>query len=83
MAFVIGVGLDRDARPNEFSQHAAQAGQPFAGNLVELGAMLLHHPLVVLGGDGRQPLRDEVVVGEAPLHLDHFALLAEVFDVMH
>ena len=45
--------------------------------------MLLDHPLVVLGGDRRQPLRKQVVVGVAPLHLDHLALLAEVFDVMN
>jgi hypothetical protein len=45
--------------------------------------MFLNHPLVMLGGDGRQALWKEVVERVAPLHLDHVSLLAEVLDIVN
>ena len=47
---------------------------------LQLRPMLGHHPLVVLRGDGRQPLGDQVVHGVAAFDLDHVALFAQVFD---
>jgi hypothetical protein len=45
--------------------------------------MLFDHPLVVVGRDRGETLRQQVVVGEAPLHLDDLTLLAEVLDVVN
>ena len=49
-------------------------------NLLQPGAVLLDHPLVMVGGDGGQALRQQVVHGVAALDLDDVALLAEVID---
>ena len=80
VAFVVGVGLDGDALAAQFVGQGAQAGQAGLLDLLQLGAVLLDHPLVVVGGDGGQPLRHQVVHGVAVLDLDHVALLAQVFD---
>jgi hypothetical protein len=44
--------------------------------------VLLNHPLVVVGGNCGQALREQKVVGIATLHLDNLALLAEVLDIV-
>ena len=80
VAFVVGVGLDGDALPGQFGGQGLQAGQPGLLDGLQLGPVLLHHPLVVVGGDRGQALRNQVVQGVAVLHLDHVALLAEMFD---
>ena len=82
MSFVVGIGLDRHARADQFGEQRSETGEPLAGDFLELRAMLLHHPLVVVGGERREALGQQVVVGVAPLHLDHLALLSEVFDVV-
>jgi hypothetical protein len=63
--------------------HRLQAGQPRLLDLRQPRFVLLDHPLVMLGGDGGQPLRQEVVHGEAAFDFDHVALLAEVVHRLH
>ena len=55
MAFVVGVGFDGDALPAQLGGEGLQAGQAGLLDGLQLRPMLLHHPLVVLGGDGGQP----------------------------
>ena len=83
MAFVVGVGLDRDALPGQVGGQGLQAGQAGLLDGRQLGPVLLDHPLVVVGGDRGQPLREQVVHGVAGLHFDHVALLAQVLDRLH
>ena len=80
MAFVVGVGFDRDALRRDAFGQLPQAGQPFVLNLQQLGLVLFDHPLVMVGGDRGQALRQQIVHRVAALHLDDFALLAEVID---
>jgi hypothetical protein len=54
----------------------------FELDLTKLLAVLLHHPLVVLGRDSRQPLREEVIERVTGLHFDDFTLTAKVLDVV-
>ena len=61
MPFVVGVGFDRDALPRQVDGQRLQAGQAGLLDGVQLGPMLLDHPLVVVGGDGGQSLRQQVV----------------------
>ena len=83
MPFVVGVGLDGDARADELLQQRPEPGETFPGDLLELRPVLGHHPLVMVGGHGRQPLREKVVEGVAALHFDHFPLLPEVLDIVN
>ena len=67
----------------KFDGQGLQAGQAGLLDGLQLGPVLLHHPLVVVGGDGGQTLRDQVVHGVAGPHFDHVALLAQVLDRLH
>ena len=80
MAFVVGVGLDRNALPPKLVGQGPQAGQPRLLDLLQLRAMLLHHPLVVLGGHSGQAVREQIVHGVAGPDGHHVALLAQVLD---
>ena len=83
VAFVVGVGLDRHALAAQLVGLDAETGQAGLFDLLELGAMLVDHPLVVVGGIGRQALRQQVVQGVAGLDRHHVALLAQVIDRLH
>ncbi len=80
MPFVVGVGFDRHALRGNAIGQLPQAGQPFVLNLQQLGFVLFDHPLVMIGGDGGQALRQQIIHGVAALHFDDFALLAQVVD---
>ena len=80
MAFVVGVGLDRDALLGQFGGQVAQAGHAGVLDLLQPGLVLFDHPLVMVGGDRGQALRQQVVHGVAALDLDDVALRAEVVD---
>ena len=72
--------------------HHGQAGDPLGDPLgllaalqvlrLELGALLLEARQVVLAGAQRLLLRQQVVAGEAGLHLHHVAHLPELFDAL-
>ena len=51
--------------------------------LLQLGAMLIHHPLVMVRGKGRHAVGQQVVVGVAGSHFDDVALFAQIFDIMN
>ena len=74
MAFVVGVGLDRDALLGQFDRQGVQAGQTGLVDGLQLGAVLFDHPLVMFRGERRQTLGEQIVHGVAVLHLDHVAL---------
>ena len=80
MALVIGVRLDRHALPAEVVGHGPEPGQPDLLDLLQLGPMLLDHPLVMVGGERGQAVRQQVVHRVARLDRDHVPLLAEVLD---
>ena len=82
VALVVGIGLDRDRGAHHLVEEGSQTGQTLTRDLLELRLVLRHHPLVVLGSDRGQPLGQEIVERVATLHLDHFALLPEVLDVV-
>ena len=75
-----GVGLDRDALLGELGGLLPQLGLAGQFDLLQLDLVLIDHPLVVVGGDGRQAMRNEIVVGVAGPHFDDLALLADMLD---
>ena len=51
-------------------------------NFLQAGPVLVHHPLVVVGGDRGQPLGQQEVHRVAALDLDDVALRADVIHVL-
>ena len=60
MPFVVGIGLDGDALAAERIGQLAEAGQPLVLNRLQAGPVLVDHPLVMIGGEGGQALRQEI-----------------------
>ena len=83
MPLVVRICLDRDACPHQLLEHAPQARESLPGDFLKLGPMLVDHPLVMIGGNGGQALRNEIIEGKAPFDLDHIPLLAEVLHGVH
>src|SRR5688572_31570413 len=54
-------------RSGDLGRLPAQPGQPLVGDLLQLGAVLVDHPPVVVRGDRGQALGDEVIAGIAGL----------------
>jgi hypothetical protein len=77
-----GVGFDRDALLRDLDSLLPQVGLVGLLDGLQLGAVLLDHPLVVVGGHRGQPLRDQIVEGVAGANLDDVALVAEILDVV-
>jgi hypothetical protein len=80
MTFVVGIGLDRDRLFAELLGHLPQTRQPLVLNGLQTGAVLFDHSLVVLGGDSRQSLRQQIVHRIAAANGYYFTLLAEMID---
>jgi hypothetical protein len=80
VAFLVGVGFDRDALLGDGIGDLPQRGQAGLLDFQQAGAVLLDHPLVVVVGNGRQTLRQQVIEGVAALDGDDIPLLAEVID---
>ncbi len=80
VAFVVGVGFDRDALLVELFGQLAQPGESLVLDLLELGLVLFDHPLVVVASQGGEALRQQVVGRVTALDGDDFALLAQVID---
>ena len=80
VAFVIRVGFDRHALPGDGIGHGSQTGQPSLFDGFQLRSVLFDHSLVMVGGDGRQSLGQQIVVGVTRPDFDHVTLAAQVFD---
>ena len=74
------VGLDRDAMLRDFDSLLAKVGLVGLLDGLQLRAVLFDHPLVMVRGNGRQAVRNEIVQGVAGLHLNDVALLAQVIN---
>ena len=77
MAFGVGVGFDRERALGELSSQVLEVEPPRFLQLFESLAVLLDHPKVVLRGEGRQALRNQIVASETRPDLDEVARLAE------
>ena len=78
VAFIIGVGLDRNALPSDQISLLLDTGQASLFDFFELGSMLVHHSLVVIRRDSSQSLREQVVVCKTWLHLHDVPLASQV-----
>ncbi len=52
-------------------------------DLQESGTVLFDHPLVMVRGESRHAVGQQVVVGIAGSHFNDFALFAQVFDIVN
>ena len=68
------VGLDRDALLGDLDGMLAKVGLLGLFDCLQLDAVLIDHAFVMVGGEGRHALRQEIVVGVARTNFDHIAL---------
>ena len=61
MTFCVGVGLDRHRSLSDLGSQVQQVGAACFFEILQTLAMFLNHPQVVLGGEGCQPLRNEII----------------------
>lgn len=80
VAFVVGVGFDRNALLVELFGQLAQSGEALVLDLQKFGFVLFDHPLVMVTRQRGEPLRQQVVGRIPAFDGDDFALLAQVID---
>ena len=83
VAFVVGVGFDSDRLLSDFVGESLQAAQALLFDLFQLGLMLVDHAFVVIIGDDRKALGEQVVVRKPRLDFDHVALATEMVYVLN
>lgn len=83
VAFVVGVGFDRDRLLRDFVGESLQAAQALLFDFFQLGLMLVDHAFVVIIGDDRKALGEQVVVRKPRLDFDHVALPTEMVYVLN
>lgn len=82
VTFVVGVGFDRDRLLGQFVGLVLVALEFLNFDFAKFFAVFLDHPLMVVGGDGGKPLRQQEIHRKARFDFDQITLFAEVLDIM-